>query len=77
MEDCHRLSPYVPSRPHRDDRDPIDHADRANVSNPNIPRDPAAPSILSIGYTDIDAVMAFCTETFLMLQPPGAPLTAR
>ncbi|HEU4850212.1 MAG TPA: hypothetical protein VFS93_07360 [Terrimesophilobacter sp.] len=47
------------------------------MSNPNIPRNPGAPPILSIDYADIDAVMAFCTETFLMLQAPGAPLTAR
>lgn len=60
-----------------EDLDSIDLANWSNVPDPDIPVDPAAPPIPAIDYTDIDAVMAFCTETFLVLQAPGAPLSAR
>ncbi len=60
-----------------DDLDSIDLANWSNVPDPSVPVDPAAPPIPAIDYTDIDAVMAFCTEDFLILQAPGAPMTAR
>ncbi len=60
-----------------EDLDSIDLANWSNVPDPSIPVDPAAPPIPAIDYTGIDAVMAFCTETFLVLQAPGAPLSAR
>jgi hypothetical protein len=60
-----------------DDLDSIDLANWSNVPDPSIPVDPAAPPVPAIDYTDVDAVMAFCTEEFLVLQAPGTPLSAR
>ena len=60
-----------------DDLDSIDLANWVSLPDPSVPVDPAAPPIPAIDYTDVDAVMAFCTEDFLVLQAPGAPLSAR
>ena len=46
-------------------------------TDPSVPVDPAAPPVPAIDYTDVDAVMAFCTEAFLVVQVPGAPLSTR
>lgn len=60
-----------------EDLDSIDLANWSSVPDPSIPVDPAAPPVPAIDYTDVDAVMAFCTEAFLVVQVPGAPLSTR
>jgi hypothetical protein len=60
-----------------EDLDSIDLANWSNVPDPSIPVDPAAPPIPAVDYTDVEAVMAFCTENFLVLEVPGAPLSTR
>ncbi len=60
-----------------DDGSSIDLANWSNVPDPAIPADAAAPPIPAIDYTDIPTVSATCTETTLVLQGPGAPLSAK
>ncbi len=60
-----------------DDPDSIDLDNWANLPNDGVAADPAAPPIPAIDYTNIDAVMALCTEDTLILQAFGAPLYAK
>lgn len=60
-----------------DDLDSIDLTNWSTVPDPSIPLDPAAPPVPAIDYTDVAAVMAFCTEEFLVIDVPGAPLSTR
>jgi len=55
--------------------DTIDLANWANVPDESFPADPEA-AVPAIDYTDIPTVAATCTATDLVLQAPGAPLSA-
>lgn len=54
----------------------LDLANWANVPDPAVPTDPAAPPIPAIDYTDVPSVTAECSGDTLLLQGPGAPLSA-
>lgn len=58
------------------DPDTVDLANWANVPDPDVPFDPDAPPVPTIDYTDIPTVSAVCTADDLVLQGPGAPLSA-
>ncbi|MBX3092688.1 MAG: hypothetical protein KF801_09325 [Cryobacterium sp.] len=60
-----------------DDLSSIDLENWANVPDPAVPTDPSSPPIPAIDYTDVPAVMAFCTSKTLILQAPGAPYAAQ
>lgn len=58
------------------DPDTIDLTNWANVPDPEVVVDPAAPGVPAIDYTDIPTVTADCSDGDLLLQAPGAPLSA-
>jgi len=59
-----------------DDDAALDLANWSNVPDPDVPVDPAAPPIPAIDYTDIPSVSVECSADTLVLQGPGAPLSA-
>jgi hypothetical protein len=57
------------------DADTLDLANWANVPDPGVTADPDA-AVPAIDYTDIPSVTAACSANDLVLQAPGAPLSA-